>query len=75
MAAINQQFPQAPTSRVVDDKGDITLPWHQFLVSLWNRTGGSGGQDANGVLDSLGAALPGVTLFRGPRGKWAGIHS
>jgi hypothetical protein len=63
--AINQQFPQAPTSPLTAHDGRITVPWHQFLTSLWHRTGGPVG-DASSVLDALGNPVPGVTIFRGP---------
>jgi hypothetical protein len=43
-----------PTSRMVDpETGVIEPPWRQFLVLLWERTGGGEGQDMGGVVTNL----------------------
>jgi hypothetical protein len=43
-----------PTSRLVDpETGVIEPPWRQFLVLLWERTGGGAGEDLGGVTTSL----------------------
>src|SRR6516225_9431578 len=43
-----------PTSRLVDpETGVIEPPWRQFLVLLWERTGGGEGQDMGGVVTTL----------------------
>jgi hypothetical protein len=45
-----------PTSRLVDpETGVIEPPWRQFLVLLWERTGGGAGEDLGGVATSLAA--------------------
>jgi hypothetical protein len=43
-----------PTSRLVNpETGEIEVPWRQFLVALWQRTGGGEGQDMGGVVTNL----------------------
>ena len=36
-----QGFPLGNT-RVVDDQGQLTLPWARFMISLWQRAGANG---------------------------------
>ena len=63
--AVPTQFPQSPTSPIADlDTGRVTVPWQQFFISLWNRTGGATGS-LSFTLDSLGQPTLGATLFRG----------
>jgi len=65
MVASTQQFPQAPTSKLVSQDGKVTPAWQAFFSSLWSRTGGPQGE-VTLVLDSLGNPTTGATLFRGP---------
>jgi hypothetical protein len=43
---ITQGFPTAST-QVIDENGNLTMPWYQFFVNLWNRTGSSVGNNSN----------------------------
>jgi hypothetical protein len=52
-------FPAVPTVPLVSDQGTISQVWFQFLVALWNRTGG-----ASGVLTgaAFGVQQPGLFI-------------
>lgn len=41
MVQLAQGFPKLNAALVTLDTGNITQPWLQFLIALWNRTGGS----------------------------------
>lgn len=44
---------------LIRDNGRINIPWYQFLIGLWRRTGGADGIDAIGI--------PGeIRIFGGP---------
>lgn len=44
---------------LIRDNGRINIPWYQFLIGLWRRTGGSDGTDAIGITGE-------IRLFGGP---------
>lgn len=35
-----QQFPKLD-SPIIDEHGNVSIPWYRFFISLWQRTGGS----------------------------------
>lgn len=55
MATLPQSFPLA-TQPIADPTGRVTQSWRQFLLTLWNRTGGSGD------LSSLLVGASGITI-------------
>lgn len=55
--AQNQGFPQIGAA-FVDGTGKITAPWHQLLISLWNRTGSGQGGSLFGPGDLKSVAAP-----------------
>lgn len=61
---LNQGFPQS-TLQLVDANGNIKQPWLQFLITLWNRTGGAVGTstgDAETQLDLSDTDIDPVAL-------------
>ena len=61
MVSQSQGFPQ--TAGIADAKGNLTQPWRQFFVSLWNRTG----QNTGGTIIATGSPVAGnLTQFSAP---------
>lgn len=42
---VTQGFPTTGT-QFVDENGNLSIPWYQFFVSLWNRTGSGTGNNS-----------------------------
>lgn len=71
MSATGANFPQI-NHPLVDDRGNITQPWLQVLIALYNRTGGSGGGIST-ILDTIDHEQ-GSILYRGPE-VWSGLNA
>lgn len=71
MSASGANFPQI-NHPLVDDRGNITQPWLQVLIALYNRTGGSQGGIST-VLDTIDHEQ-GSLLYRG-HDVWSGLNA
>lgn len=69
MSANNANFPQT-NYPLVDERGNITQPWLQVLIALYNRTGGASGSISS-ILDTIDKN-EGALLYRG-ESLWAGL--
>lgn len=58
--ALEQAFPLLNTPMVDPQSGQVAIPWYQFFISLWNRTGGAAGgsQVQPGLMGFWGSATP-----------------
>ena len=62
MSTVAQGFP-VPSTPVVNDQGQLTPVWYQFLFNVWNRTGGS---SASALQLSTPATIAGqIPVFSG----------
>lgn len=57
---VDQAFPLLNTPMVDPQSGQVAIPWYQFFISLWNRTGGSegGAQIQTGMMAFWAAGVP-----------------
>lgn len=59
MVALYQQgFPQIGVPVVDPNTGILQQAWYQFLVNLWNRTGGGGGLSPTPIIPVIPTAAP-----------------
>jgi len=56
---VAQGFPTGPDIPFLDDAGNISLVWYQWLVAIWQRTGGAAGESS---VNSLAGASGDITV-------------
>jgi len=69
MTGTQQGFPQR-NSPIAGPDGQITQPWYQLIIALWNRTGAGVGT-ASSILDQITTTV-GSVLYRGAT-AWSGL--
>lgn len=63
MVGINQNQGYPQTSVIADPRGNVTQPWRQFFIAIWNRTGA---QIGGSVQASADAIVGGIAFFFAP---------